>query len=301
MDNKTINDMVAEILAVGTIRRGMVREHLSHLTNPFDALNYLTRVETFIRLGLRDTGVVGIETGLEYFILQEQQKAIEAGRQKAERDPLTRLYNRSAIDDTLNGHGAYANRRVPRDKDAVMMLDIDQFGRINTDYGHVTGDAVIKAVARLVQENMRETFVGRYGGEEFFVHLVQTDKYGGKVAAERVRKAVEEKISEYVALDLERMGLPVPRELMRKGVTLSVGIADGQLGEKPYVLLDTADRALYLAKRCGRDSVVLDGHNPLNELSPQRKVFIFMGNILEGVGHSLVSASDPVKNLYRNK
>jgi diguanylate cyclase (GGDEF)-like protein len=292
MSNKLISDMVGEILAVGSISKGSVEEHLTQLKNPFDVLDYISRVRTFIGLGFRDTGVVRLEAGLDYHLLELQQEAIKEARQMAEKDSLTGLPNHSVI---VRGD----ERRTPKSNYSIMMFDIDRFKRLNDTYGHISGDVIIKNVARILQENLRESFVGRYGGEEFYVELNQTDKEGGKVAAERVRTAVEEMIIESVVRDLEGMHLPVPRKLMRESVTLSVGIADEQQGEDPYHALDRADKALYVAKRCGRDMVVLDGQDPLKEFGYHRRIFVLAGNGIEYLGTKIVDLSDNVKNMMR--
>ena len=159
MGNKTISDMVADILAAGSIRKRHVDEHLAQLKNPFDTLDYLARIQTFINFGLKGAGIVSIETGVDSHLSGLQQQAIDAARQIAERDTLTGLYNRDTIDHLISRGGVPDERRTPGDRDAIMMFDIDRFKRINDAWGHVTGDTVILAVAEILQENLRESTI----------------------------------------------------------------------------------------------------------------------------------------------
>ncbi len=159
---------------------------------------------------------------------------------RAATDALTGLPNRRYFDEYL---GLLARRRRAEDRIGVLMVDIDRFKRLNDTYGHAVGDHVLREVAQAIAGAVREGDVpARFGGEEFVVLLRNP---GPRVAAEvgeRVRRAVAD-------LDLRRLGVP--------GVSVSVGVAvaerpDAQLDE----VVDEADRALYRAKRAGRDRVV---------------------------------------------
>ncbi|MDE2027402.1 MAG: GGDEF domain-containing protein [Candidatus Omnitrophica bacterium] len=130
---------------------------------------------------------------------------------------------------------------------AFLMVDADHFKSINDQYGHLTGDAVLKEVANIIRENVREIdIVGRFGGEEFCVVLPDTDSEGSRVVAERIRKSAEKK------------SIRAYDNTVR--LTLSIGIAafptDGKLLEE---LMDKADWALYRAKSQGRNCVVAFG------------------------------------------
>ncbi len=159
---------------------------------------------------------------------------------RAATDALTGLPNRRYFDEYL---GLLARRRRAEDRIGVLMVDIDRFKRLNDTYGHAVGDHVLREVAQAIAGAVREGDVpARFGGEEFVVLLRNP---GPRVAAEvgeRVRRAVAD-------LDLRRLGVP--------GVSVSVGVAvaerpDAELDE----VVDEADRALYRAKRAGRDRVV---------------------------------------------
>jgi len=125
-----------------------------------------------------------------------------------------------------------------------ILSDLDHFKAINDSYGHPFGDEVLKVVAKTLQEKVRRVdLVARYGGEEFAMVLEGADEEGGIVQAERIRNAVE-------ALNFRAKGNVV-------GVTMSFGIAVfPQDGEVKQVIVDKADKALYYAKKEGRNRVV---------------------------------------------
>jgi diguanylate cyclase (GGDEF)-like protein len=151
-------------------------------------------------------------------------------RHLAFRDPVTGLWNRRALDDRLAAL-ADAGRPLP----PTVMVDIDHFKRVNDLYGHEAGDRVLAAVAKAISENVRECdFAARYGGDEFAVLLHGASQKVAHHVAERVRTAVADSLE-----------LPV---------TVSIGIAEAT-GDRRLTLL-AADRALYEAKRAGRNCVV---------------------------------------------
>jgi len=130
---------------------------------------------------------------------------------------------------------------------SFLMIDADHFKAVNDQYGHLTGDVVLKEIANMIQENVREIdVVGRFGGEEFCVVLPDTDQDGSRVVAERIRKSVEKRVIKAYDSTLR--------------ITISIGLAiypsDGKLVEE---LMDKADWALYRAKSQGRNCVVAFG------------------------------------------
>ena len=159
---------------------------------------------------------------------------------RATTDALTGLPNRRYFDEYLT---LLARRRRAEDRVGVLMIDIDHFKKLNDTFGHAVGDHVLREVAQAIAGAVREDDVpARFGGEEFAVLLKNPSPEIAVEVGERVRRAVSE-------LDLRRMGVP--------GVSVSVGVAVAEEPDEPLdLVIDEADRALYRAKRAGRDRVV---------------------------------------------
>ncbi len=159
------------------------------------------------------------------------------------RDPLTGLYNRRALEESLHRELARARRRA--EPVSVIAIDADHFKRINDTYGHEGGDAVLRALARLLLDSVREEDIAcRLGGEEFVVILPGMAKGGALERAETVRHAVQ------------RMHIPVGSEAVQ--ITASVGVAVfPEHGETETDLLRAADAAVYGAKSAGRNRVAV--------------------------------------------
>jgi diguanylate cyclase (GGDEF)-like protein len=160
-------------------------------------------------------------------------------------DALTGLRTRRFLDDVLNVEFLRARRyRTPL---ALVMADLDHFKSINDSCGHPGGDSVLRELGALFLGLVRRTDVaGRYGGEEFLLIHPQSDAAGAAKMAERIREAVAKATFE------------TPAGARR--VTLSLGVAeyDKRLTSAKE-LVAAADRALYVAKRAGRNRVVIDG------------------------------------------
>ncbi len=197
--------------------------------------SYRVRLEGHDELG-RLAGVFNI-------MAAELDKTHQALRETSIRDSLTGLYNRREFDrrllDELKRCGRY------RHSLSLLMLDLDHFKAINDGYGHPVGDKVLREVAGIVKHEVRDSdeVVARYGGEEFVVILPETDKLGAGVLAQRIRAAVA--AYGFSADDTRSFD-----------VTVSIGLAgfpsDADSSEK---LIAAADRALYGAKRTGRNCV----------------------------------------------
>ncbi|MFZ5523422.1 MAG: GGDEF domain-containing response regulator [Pseudomonadota bacterium] len=160
------------------------------------------------------------------------------------RDSLTGLLNHTAIKDHLDSEVA---RAIRQNKPlSFAMIDIDHFKQVNDNYGHPAGDRVIKSVSRLIKQRLRATdLVGRYGGEEFAVVLVDAD---GTAAT---------KVLDTIRNDFSRLRhLTDGKEF---SVTFSCGIADVAQYQDAKKLSDAADKALYKAKHAGRNQVALSG------------------------------------------
>jgi diguanylate cyclase (GGDEF)-like protein len=167
----------------------------------------------------------------------------EALRNQSIVDPLTGLFNRRYLEQTLERE---CRRAVRADRPlSVIMLDVDHFKRFNDAWGHEGGDSVLKELAGLLRRTFRGEDVScRYGGEEFVVVLADASLAVGQERAEQLRRQVGE-LS--VRLRGEAMG----------AITVSLGLAAlPEHGVTPDALLAAADSALYEAKRAGRDRVM---------------------------------------------
>jgi diguanylate cyclase len=167
---------------------------------------------------------------------------LESARRESETDPLTRLFNRKALDDYL-ARSLELYRAFGHDT-CVMLIDVDRFKGINDSFGHITGDEVLKKVADSVMRTFlrKNDFVARYGGDELAVVLRETAVADTLHLAERLMKAVR-------AIELERAG-------SKLSVTASIGVARLVPGQDISAWLESADKALYKAKQEGRDRAV---------------------------------------------
>ena len=183
-------------------------------------------------------------------LLQEQIKqhtmalfeANERLQQESIRDPLTGLYNRRYLEDSLERE----TRRAVRAEHGlgVIMFDLDHFKKFNDTYGHDAGDAVLRETAALLTTSVRaEDIVCRYGGEEFVIILPMADFKIVHARAERICQKMDE-------LHVLHHGQSLGK------ITISGGVAAlPEHGTLPKELLQAADAALYRAKREGRDRV----------------------------------------------
>ena len=180
--------------------------------------------------------------------LRQRNSELEGMLTRTERlamtDALTGIYNRRRFGEMLRREWATARRyKHPL---SLLLFDVDHFKAVNDGDGHVAGDEVLKNVATLISSSIREVDVcARYGGDEFVLVLPHTPSENATTVADRVR----EKLSK-----LRQTWTGAARN-----ISLSVGVAssdDGTLAN-PDELLEAADRALYEAKRQGRDRSVL--------------------------------------------
>lgn len=170
---------------------------------------------------------------------------LNAYKNQALTDPLTNIYNRRYITEYL-----YGVLNISKSKESplsVFMIDIDNFKRFNDEYGHKVGDKVLQIVAKTIETSVREgDTVARYGGEEFIVVLPYSDTDLAFEVGERVRESVE-------SIEWSEHELPNIHP-----VTISLGIAAYPLhGYSHYHLTNAADKALYRAKRNGRNRVIV--------------------------------------------
>lgn len=166
---------------------------------------------------------------------------LQKQRERSLLDSLTRLPNRQSYELRI-GHEFERWRRYGS-QCAVVMLDVDHFKPINDEFGHLAGDRVLRAIGKLVREQVRRTdFAGRYGGEEFVLLLPGTDVAKAVDVAEKVREAVSK--------------APFRFRDRRVDVTMSLGVAAFGKGDQRYEeAVERADKALYRAKNNGRNRV----------------------------------------------
>lgn len=188
------------------------------------------------------TNSAGVVT--HYMSIQEdvtqQKKQQEKLTFLANHDSLTGLLNRRKVLSSLNDELERASRY--QHPISLMILDIDHFKRINDNFGHQAGDAVLKEVALRLQSTARQTdFVGRYGGEEFLIVLPETDQNSAKKLAERILKIISAQ--------------PFIYQEDRFDITISIGYLThhASLLKRSEILIQAVDNALYQAKNDGRN------------------------------------------------
>jgi len=155
-------------------------------------------------------------------------------------DELTSVYNRKAGMNRLNEEIARARRSGK--PICVAILDIDNFKIINDTYGHLVGDRVLRHVALQIKNSLRTCdIVARYGGEEFLIILPDTDEINAIMALDRVKMNVAKK------------PIRVGREYLY--ITVSIGVKEISYNEHPLSSIDKADKALYQAKKNGKNKI----------------------------------------------
>ena len=131
---------------------------------------------------------------------------------------------------------------------SVLLIDIDHFKNFNDNFGHGVGDQVLRLMAKVLRERVREIDLpARYGGEELIAVLPGADLATCAAVAERIRRTIAE-----CQITRRSTGEALP------SITVSIGVGQFQLGESMADLIDRCDRALYLAKRSGRNRVVTE-------------------------------------------
>ncbi|MBN8958213.1 MAG: diguanylate cyclase [Rhizobiales bacterium] len=178
--------------------------------------------------------------------IRQLHESLEAVRNESLTDPLTTLSNRKYFDQALSEMMAEAAKKS--ESLSLMMVDIDHFKAFNDNFGHLTGDQVLRLVALCIKENVKGLDIAaRYGGEEFAVILPDTALRQALTVGEHIRRAVMMK---------ELMKRSTGESLGR--VSISAGIALYRRGETVRSFIGRADACLYAAKRTGRNKVVCE-------------------------------------------
>lgn len=184
--------------------------------------------------------------------VKERTKELEQSKNKlkelANRDSMTNLYNRRFLCEISSELISIAKRE--KSPLSLIVFDIDKFKSINDTYGHSAGDQVIKTVAKLLQQTRESDIAARVGGEEFVLLLPNTDKQGAYKIATQIRE------------DVEKMEVQVASDCSIK-LTMSGGVCTLLFDKDIKIdqVLHRADKALYIAKETGRNTIVLSTQN----------------------------------------
>jgi len=241
--NTTVLTVLALLLVVGSLAYGLGLLVVLPLERLSRAADQVAGGDLDVAVPVSGGGEMSQLTG----VFNDMVRRLREGRAELERlsvtDELTGLPNRRHLDGELERE----LQRHERHKRAlaVLMLDVDRFKNLNDTLGHPAGDAVLRQLAKILQENTRKgDTVARFGGEEFIVILPETPAAGALKLAEKIRSAIEE-----ARFIVGGDSTVVP-------VTVSIGLARfPEHGTTPESLVMVADEALYRSKQGGRNRV----------------------------------------------
>jgi diguanylate cyclase len=232
---KAMND-VADQTEVGVDPKLLVENLLNELAK---TVTRATKLEASFVESTRELDVI--------------RDSLNKSEERARTDALTGLPNRHALDEFFRvAQIAAMEKGEPL---SVLLIDIDHFKSFNDNFGHGVGDQVLRLMAKVLRERVREIDLpARYGGEELIAVLPGADLAACAAVAERIRRSISE-----CSITRRSTGEVLP------SITVSIGVGEFQMGESMADLIDRCDRALYLAKGTGRNRVVTE-----NELDLQR-------------------------------
>ncbi len=227
-------DRLNYLREINTLRQ---KEHLAYI----DSEENLSQVEFRNNLLTGAIALISLLLAVLAVLMIKQRKIHYTLVALSQRDSLTQMFNRGYWQECLE-HILGQQRQSPDTESCLLLIDVDHFKQISDKYGHTTGDSVLKQVARLILESIRQSdYAGRYGGEEFALILTATPIEKANEIAERLRKNIAG--FEFDGID----GV----------ITVSIGIAKF---DSAFVSItdwiNAADSALYKAKRQGRNKVV---------------------------------------------
>ena len=259
---------------ISAINRANLNQYIS---KPWDEAGLHLAVENLLRqyrltaenrqliedLSAKNQALLEMNRELEAKVSERTHELAEANSRLAQlavTDGLTQLYNHRHFHERLELEVERSLRNgLPL---SLFMIDVDHFKHYNDQHGHPAGDEVLRQLARLMSSGRRANdFCARYGGEEFCVVLVDTQKLTAAKVAERLRERIHSH--------------PFPRREAQPGGALSVSIGVATFpddADSSEALVRAADKALYVAKREGRDCVVLAKPQPQSQApDPSRK------------------------------
>ena len=174
------------------------------------------------------------------------QLKLKEAEQHATTDALTGLWNRRSFEDKLDHHMSKCQQTGGNL--SLVMLDIDHFKTVNDTYGHLTGDDLLRIIAKTLKDYVKgKDIVCRYGGEEFVILLPDTPLIGAVTVAENIRKHFSQ-----MSWKQKSTGTSMGK------VTLSAGVSMARSGETMETFVQRADVALYQSKKMGRNRVTAE-------------------------------------------
>lgn len=202
--------------------------------------------------------------------MEEEKKALEA---KAITDTLTGLHNRASFDDHMEVQIDLAKRLGhPL---SVIVIDLDKFKSVNDNYGHTVGDMVLKMTSKTLDSKSRKSDIAcRFGGEELVLILPETNRTNAALVAEKIR------------IEFEKIEYPSPDGKKFK-VTGSFGVASFSSGDTAQSLFDKADKAVYQAKKEGRNQIKITENSELRKQKITIKTDIFDDSEVDDFANSL--------------
>jgi len=211
-----------------------------------ETFGVLSLSDKAIRNGMRQPGLqhLVVTVGETIKLSLSNLKLREELRQQAVHDPLTGLFNRRYLDETLSRELHMAQRR--KVSLSVVMLDIDGFKQFNDSFGHGPGDALLRELGRVLREGLRKSDIScRYGGDEFVLVLPDSSIADAHERLEQIR------------IFLKGLEIHYGKQVLGL-INISAGIAQTpEHGTTPSELLRAADEVMYVAKQAGRDRIVM--------------------------------------------
>ncbi len=235
---KAINDVADQTEVVGVDPKLLVENLLNELAK---TVTRATKLEASFVESTRELDVI--------------RDSLSKSEERARTDALTGLPNRHALDEFFRvAQIAAMEKGEPL---SVLLIDIDHFKSFNDNFGHGVGDQVLRLMAKVLRERVRDIDLpARYGGEELLAVLPGANLAACAAVAERIRRSISE-----CSITRRSTGEVLP------SITVSIGVGEFQMGEAMSDLIDRCDRALYRAKGTGRNRVVTE-----NELDRQQAV-----------------------------